>query len=198
MMDPHATAAPGHYGVASCGVTFAPLAIAAAWNLQGRASPPLLAKVQELFAASLPSGPDTVVKNDALSALWLGPSSWLLLTGSPSMLAGNFVTRRDALNEVHGALFDVSASRIGWTIAGPHAVDVLSSGCPLDFHASVFRTRSYAQSVFGHVNVLIEKIDEAPTFNVLVARSFAHDTWHAMDIVARQYDYDVLETQPYR
>jgi sarcosine oxidase subunit gamma len=101
----------------------------------------------------------------------------------------DFDTTREAINAAGGALFDVSASRIAWTIAGPRAATVLASGCPLDFHPRAFPACTCAQSVFGHVNVLVEKRDDSPAFVLMVARSFAS--------VAAQYGCDVLAARPY-
>ena len=53
------------------------------------------------------------------------------------------------------------------------------------------------QSVYGHVNVLVEKRDEAPTFTLMVARSFARDVDRALGVVAAQYGFDVLAERPY-
>ena len=101
------------------------------------------------------------------------------------------------MNQLGGALFDVSASRIAWALSGPHATDVLAKGCPLDFHSRAFGVGACAQSVYGHINVLVEKRNEAPTFTLMVARSFARDVGRTLGIVAAQYGFDVLASRPY-
>ncbi len=190
--------APGHYGAAATGVTLAEAAIAAAWNLQGDAARPSLAGLaQRLFDVALPTTANTTVKSGALTALWLGPTSWLLVAGVPSPLV-DFASKRDALNAVGGALFDLSASRIAWTMSGAHAATALAKGCPLDFHPRAFAAGTCAQSVLAHVNALVEKHDDAPTFTVMVARSFARDVWRELCLSAAQYGYDVLPPRPYR
>jgi sarcosine oxidase subunit gamma len=77
-------------------------------------------------------------------------------------------------------------------------MDVLAKGCPLDFHPRVFAAGTCAQSVYGHVNVLIDKRDDEPTFMLMVARSFARDVWHALCETSAQYGYDVLPPAPFR
>jgi sarcosine oxidase subunit gamma len=190
--------APGHYGAAATGVALAETAIAAAWNVQGDpARPPFVDEVQRAFGVALPLAPNTTAATDALTALWLGPMSWLLVAGSASPLA-DFAATRDALNAQGGALFDLTASRVAWTVAGAHAATVLATSCPLDFHPRAFVAGTCAQSVLGHVNALIVKRDETPAFTVLVARSFARDVWHALCRSAAQHGYDVLVQMPYR
>lgn len=200
MADPDQTKAirPGHYGAPGTGVAFAEATIAAAWNVQGRARrAPLADEVTRRFGIALPTRPNTVTQAQALSALWLGPTSWLLVAGGSSSLV-DFAAKRDALNAAGGALFDVSASRAAWTVSGPQATVVLAKGCPLDFHSRAFAARTCAQSVYGHVNALFVRDEDPSTFVVMVARSFARDLWHAMTTAAAQYGYEVRAPAPYR
>src|SRR5947207_1848683 len=127
--------------------------------------------------------------SDTLMALWLRSASWLLVAGAASILT-DFVASRDAMNQLGGALFDVSASRIAWALSGSHATDVLAKGCPLDFHSRAFGVGACAQSVYGHINVLVEKRNETPTFTLMVAHSFARDVGRTLGIVAAQYGFD--------
>ena len=194
---PVASGEVGHYGVSVTGLTIGELTIATAWNVQGDATQPdFFAEVRRLFDLALPTEPNTVVRSDALTALWLGPASWLLVAGGASSLT-DFAAKRDALNRLSGALFDVSASRIAWALSGPHATDVLAKGCPLDFHPRAFAVGACAQSVHGQINVLIEKRDEAPTFTLMAPRSFARDIERTFAVVAAQYGFDVLAPRPY-
>lgn len=187
--------APGNYGGAASEVTLAETTIAAAWNVQGDpARAPFLAQVQRLFDVALPLVPNTTTRGVAWTALWLGPRSWLLVARAESAMAPRleaFTTPRDALNEVGGALFDLSASRVAFLVGGKHAATVLAKGCPLDFHPRAFPVGQCAQSVLGRVNALIYRPDATPAFSVMVARSFARDVWQALCLSAAQYGYDV-------
>jgi sarcosine oxidase subunit gamma len=189
---------PGQYGAAGTGVALAAATIAAAWNVQGDPSRgALAAEARRLFEVPLPLAPGTTVRTEHVTALWLGPASWLLVARSAAAL-GDYAAKRDALNAAGCALFNVSASRVAWTMSGPRAADVLAKGCPLDFHPRAFAAGTCAQSVFGHVSVLIDKRDAAPTFTVLVARSFGRDLWHALCAASAQYGYRVLPEAPFR
>jgi sarcosine oxidase subunit gamma len=190
-----APAAPGHYGAAGIGqLTLRQATIGAAWNIQGDpARSTLFGEVRRLFALALPVTPNATASSGALSALWLGPASWLLIAGdtvSSSHPLADYWAKRDALNIAGGALFDVSASRVGWTIAGPQSTTLLAKACPLDFHPRAFPVGGCAQSLFGHVNALFcRRADDA--FTVLVARSFARDVWWQLCETGAQYGYDV-------
>jgi sarcosine oxidase subunit gamma len=200
----------GHYGVAGrTGVTIAETNFAAAWNVQaGARAPDAATAARELFGLSLPAAPNTTSREGALTALWIGPASWLLVATDVSTLV-DFETKRDALNGAGGALFDVTAGRVGWRIAGPEAATVLAKGSPLDFHARAFGDGMCAQSVFGRVNALFYRrsrlpaepadrtLQRLPQFTMLVARSFARDAWRFLCVSAAQYGYEVLHPQPF-
>jgi sarcosine oxidase subunit gamma len=47
----------------------------------------------------------------------------------------------------------------------------------LDLHPRVFGPGRAAQSTLGRVSILIEQIDAAPTFEIVVGRSFAAYLW---------------------
>ncbi|HKE40423.1 MAG TPA: sarcosine oxidase subunit gamma family protein [Casimicrobiaceae bacterium] len=188
----------GHYGVAATGIMLAEATIAAAWNVQGPSSrASFLDEARELFGVVLPLTPNTIARSGSVNALWLAPASWLLIEGGTSALV-DFAAKRDALNAVGGALFDVSDSRIAWRISGIHAATLLAKHCPLDFHVRAFPTGTCAQSLFGRVNALFVRAEDYSGFTLMVARSFAHDVWHALCESAAQYGYDVQPTTPYR
>lgn len=158
---------------------------ATAWNVQGDPARALfLAQAQGLFGVALPVVANTTACGANWAAYWLGPRSWLLVATTQ---ADSFTTHREALNDAGGALFDVSASRVAFVVAGEHAAHILAKGCPLDFHPRAFPAGHCAQSLLGHVNALICRQDAPPGFLVMVARSFARDVWRALDASAAQY-----------
>ena len=189
--------AAGRHGAPHDGVTFVEATIATAWNVQGDLARKSFADAaQRQFGSTLPAAPNTTARSGALHALWLGPRSWLLVTGDPSALA-DLTARRDAFSAAGGALFDVSASRVAWTISGPHAPDVLARGCPLDFHPRAFGAGACAQSLYGHVGALVVKHDETPAFTLMVARSYARDVWHSLLVAATPFGAAIGAPAPY-
>jgi sarcosine oxidase subunit gamma len=161
--------------------------MAAAWNVQGDAwRADFIDQVAHQFSIALPIAPNTTARSDALTAFWLGPRSWLLVAEEVGLPLTDFIGKRDALNAAGGALFDLSAARVAYRLAGLRATDVLATGCPLDLHPRTFRAGDCAQSMFGRVNALVYKSDDAPTFVIMVARSFARDVWRALTLAIAQ------------
>ena len=163
--------------------------IAAAWNVQGDATSTDFKDAVAKFSIALPMMPNTTSRSDALTAFWLSPRSWLLVAESADSPLVDFIGRRDALNAARGALFELTASRVAYRLAGERAADVLATGCPLDLHAHAFRVGQCAQSVFGRVNALFYKFDDTPTYVLMVARSFGRDVWQALSQAAAPYGY---------
>jgi len=190
---------PGHYGATVTGeLTLCEATIAVAWNVQGDPVRPALADAaHRLFGVALPAAPNTIARGATWTALWLGPTSWLVVAAHEPRPPFAFAAAREALIAAGGAVFDVTVARVGWTIAGPHAATVLAKGCPLDFHPRAFPVGSCAQSLFGHVNALFCRHGDG-AFTLLVARSFASDAWHALAATSAQYGYDVLPPRPFR
>jgi sarcosine oxidase, subunit gamma len=183
-----------HFGIEAHGVAIAELLTTACWNVQGNpAREPFAAAFSRRFGMMGLPVANTSARNQAWTALWLGPRSWLLVANPrlDAPIADAFIDTRDALNVHGGALFDVSASRVGFAIGGVYAATVLAKSCPLDLHPSAFDIGRCAQSTLGHVNVLLYRPDSSMTFVVMVARSFAEDVWHALCRSAAQYGCDV-------
>jgi len=189
--------APGCYGAPGQGaLTLREIIIARAWNVQGDcARSTVEAAVRERFGVALPREPNTTAANDRWMLLWLGPTSWLAVAAAADSASDpSFNASRDALNAAGAALFDVSAARAGWTLAGPRAATVLAKACPLDFDARAFPTGGCAQSVYGHINALYYR-QGSDTFTMLVSSSYRRDAWHALCVSAAQYGYEVLPPQ---
>ncbi|HEX4522753.1 MAG TPA: sarcosine oxidase subunit gamma family protein [Casimicrobiaceae bacterium] len=183
--------APGHYGAAGSAVFLSEATIATAWNVQGNlASSSFRAEVQRIAGIALPEMANTASMGNRVVALWLGPQSWLLVAADVASL-GDFTGARDALIAAGGALFDVSAGRVAYVVDGPSAADVLAAGCPLDFDPRAFSAGQCRQSLYGRVPVLFYRHREPPACTMLIARSFARDSWHSLCTAAAPYGYTV-------
>jgi sarcosine oxidase subunit gamma len=147
--------------------------IARACNVQGDAS---------RMTLPLP-GPNAVARHEGTTMLWLGPRSWLVI-GERADAAG-------------GVAFDVSASRVAWTLTGPEAALVINRHCPLDLRPSAFAPGTCAQSVLGQVNALLYRHLASDGFTVMVARSFARDVRERLEASAAQYACTTVAARPF-
>jgi heterotetrameric sarcosine oxidase gamma subunit len=119
--------------------------------------------------------------------LQVGPERWLV------------VDRRDRLESLAASLdraatgfavTDLSQARTVLRIAGGRARDVLAKGCALDLHPGVFPAGSCAAtSVVGLAAVLVA-VDDAPTYDLHVARTYGQYVWEWICEAAAEYGYN--------
>ena len=131
-----------------------------------------LSSVQKSIGVSLPTKPNTIGQGPDATALWLGPDEWLLLT--PPDTQGEIAqTLEKALEGQHMSVNDLSGGQTVIRLQGPHARDVISKGCSLDLHSRAFGPGQCAQSHIAKSMATITQIDDLPTYDLIVRRSFA-------------------------
>jgi sarcosine oxidase, subunit gamma len=161
------------------------IVIGHAWNLRGDPRhEAFVSAAPRVLGVPLPQVPLTSTRTNAVTLLWLGPRSWLHV-GREAPISHDYEPARRAVNAAGGALFDVSASYVGWCVSGATVVRVLNRTCPLDLDPRAFEPGRCAQSLLGHVTALFHRPDDAPSFVVMVARSFAADASHALREAAK-------------
>ena len=124
-----------------------------------------------LAGVPLPLAANRVAVAGPLRVLWLGPDEWLIATQGD---APDLLPRLErAVAGRRAALSDLSSSRVVIEIGGAGARDLLAAGCGLDLHPRVFGPGHCAQTLFARIPVILDQIDAAPLYRVLVRRSYA-------------------------
>ena len=157
----------------SRGVEMCELAFWGHVNLRGDSGDEAFqAGVERVVGARAPVAPNTVARAGERAITWLGPDEWLVVS-SPETREGVADRLEEALSGLHVAVNDISSGQTIIRLRGPRARDLLSKGCPLDFHPRVFEAGQCAQSHIGKSNALIIQVDDEPTYDIIVRRSFA-------------------------
>ena len=153
-----------------------------------------MAAVGRVLDLLLPGEPCTSASKEQIAALWLGPDQWLV-TCPADDAPGLVGSLRAALADVHAAITDITDGRVAFRVAGPCARGVLAKGCPLDLHPRAFPPGSCAQTLMAKASVLIHLLDDdrerGPSFDVYVARSFAHYLWTWLEDAGREYGVQI-------
>ena len=68
-----------------------------------------------------------------------------------------------------------------------------AKGCPLDLQPDVFRPGDCAQTHLAKANVLLQALDDAPTFHLTVTRSFAKYLWLWLDDAGQEFGIVVVQ-----
>jgi sarcosine oxidase, subunit gamma len=124
-----------------------------------------------LAGVPLPLAANRVAATGSVRTLWLGPDEWLVVAegAAPDLLPRleRAVTGRRA------SVSDLSSSRVIIEIGGSAARDLLASGCGLDLHPRAFGPGQCAQTLLSRVPVILDQLDEAPHYRLLMRRSYS-------------------------
>ena len=87
---------------------------------------------------------------------------------------------------------DLSHARTALQISGPAAARTLAKHCGLDWHAARFPTGSATNTRFGHIGMTLTRIDDAPTFELLVFRGYAEFVFESLVEAGEEFGLLVL------
>jgi sarcosine oxidase subunit gamma len=115
---------------------------------------------------------NSFVAQGARLSLRLGPDEWLLIgpEAESEAIAAEITA---ALRDRFHSLVDVGHRNVAIAVTGPHAADILNAGCPLDLFDASFPTGTATRTILGKAEIVLARIDDAPTFRVECSRSFA-------------------------
>lgn len=127
--------------------------------------------IQSIYGHSLPQRPERVGGME-VSFLWFGPDRWMAVGERD----GGRDLEENLKRHLHGiaAVVDHSDGRAVLRLSGARARDVLAKGVPLDLHPRVFKPNDVAITHASHIGVLLWQVDDAPTYEIAVPRSYAH------------------------
>jgi methylglutamate dehydrogenase subunit D len=117
----------------------------------------------------------------------IGPRSWLALSENETLA--------DELAQVLAETAAVADQSSGYAIlrlAGPKARATLEKGVGIDLHPRAFQPGDAAVTSCAHLGIIIWQIDEAPTYEIAVARSFAADFCHWLMQSAAEFGLKLL------
>jgi heterotetrameric sarcosine oxidase gamma subunit len=134
----------------------------------------LAVRIHDAFAIALPSGPQRV-SNGVEAFIGIGPGVWLaVFEKAAPLMASELAASLAGLASVA----DQTSAYAVLRLTGDFAREVLSRGAFIDFDPSVFGPGSAAVTTISHIGVSIWQIDDAPTFEIALFRSYAESFWH--------------------
>ena len=161
-------------------------------NLRGDgADETFQAGVESVVGARAPIEANTVSRVGEAAIAWLGPDEWLVVS-PPDIKVGLSAELEEALAERHVSVNDISGGQTIIRLRGARARDLLNKGCPLDLHPRVFGVGQCAQSHIAKSNALIIQVDDRPTYDVVVRRSFADYLARWLNHAGMEYDIAVV------
>jgi methylglutamate dehydrogenase subunit D len=120
---------------------------------------------------------------------WAGPAQWLATRDGLDELETELV----AALGTRAMIAEQGDGRCVLRVSGPNARQVLAKGLPIDLDPRVFKPGDVALSVAAHVNAHLWQLDDAPTYEMSVMRSFAGSFWSWLEASAAEFGYEVAD-----
>jgi len=189
-------ATPGRHGAPDdeAGVTLAIGADRALVSVMARADrwDALAENVRRAFGLELPIAPKRVAAG-LVAFAWAGSGQWL---ASAEREAGHaFEARLRADFAGLASVSDQSDGRVVLRIGGTRARDMLAKGVMIDLHPRAFGPGDTAVTSIAHIGVQFWQLDDAPTYELAVGRSFAAAFWRWLMMAGAEYGMAVAERE---
>lgn len=145
----------------------------------------LAAAIGAAYGVDLPKEPGRRVAGNGIAILWAGPDQWLAIAdaGGGRDLESELKARLAGIASV----VDQSDGRVIVRIAGSRARDVLAKGVPIDLHPRAFAPGQVAITHASHIGVILWQVDDKPTYEVALFRSYVDSFAHWLDESAAEY-----------
>jgi len=118
------------------------------------------------LSIGLPRRPKTSSSEHGLSALWLGPDEWLLISETRDIAA-----ELRPVQALHSAV-DISHRNVAIAVAGERAAECLSGACPQNLNDDVFPVGACSRTVLGKIEIVLWRTG-GHAFRVECWRSFS-------------------------
>jgi methylglutamate dehydrogenase subunit D len=139
-----------------------------------------LAGIEQALGFAPPIGP-TLAGNGTITLIGTGPGSWLAYSeGDEHRLA-------DRLHATFGdtaSICDQSSGYLLFRISGTGARQLFQRGASIDVHPSVFRPGCVATTTIAHIGVILWQLDDVPTYEIALFRSYADSFRHWLEATA--------------
>jgi len=150
------------------------------------------AAIEATCGIAPPSGARRASAGD-VSLVGIAPGRWLAVgeTARAGALIETLAQRLTGL----AATADQSDGYGVLRLTGERVRDALAKGCPIDLDPSVFGIEHAATVPIASVPCRLWQIDLAPTFDVLVPRSYARSFWEWLLPSSMEFGLEVLQAQ---
>ena len=125
----------------------------------------------------LPTEANTSTSTGQLTAFWLSPDEWMLISNEIVSENNNTYQVEDELiknisKTKLGAITDVSDQFVMLHIKGNKVFDLFATGSPFNFNGFKNKKGSVVQTILSHIDVIIH-LTEINEVNLFVRRSFS-------------------------
>ena len=125
----------------------------------------------------LPTEANTSTSGETLTAYWLSPDEWMLVSNKTTNEdTNNYKVEDNLIHNISktnlGAITDVSDQFVMINIKGSKVFDLFATGSPFNFNEFKNKKGSVVQTILSHIDVVIH-LTEINNVNLFVRRSFS-------------------------
>ena len=129
----------------------------------------------------LPTEANTSTISDKLTAIWLSPDEWMIVTNDEVKKDTNEYQLNEILfNDISksslGAIIDVTDQFVQLEIKGKNIYEIFSAGSPFNFSEFKDKKGSSVQTILNNIDVIVHNKGDQ-IVNLFVRRSFAQHLW---------------------
>ena len=145
-------------------------------NLRGKKRE-FLTNVGKNLNMILPTEANTSTTSDKLTAIWLSPDEWMIISNELASKNTNISELNeilfDSISKTNlGAVIDVTDQFVQLELQGENIYEIFSAGSPFNFNEFKEKKGSTAQTILNHIDVILHHKEEN-TVSLFVRRSFA-------------------------
>ena len=149
-------------------------------NLRGKKRE-FLTNIGKNLNMILPTEANTSTTSDKLTAIWLSPDEWMIVSNElVSKDSNKYELNKMLFNSISkknlGAVVDITDQFVELELKGKNIYEVFSAGSPFNFNKFKEKKGSTTQTVLNHIDVILQHKDEN-IVNLFVRRSFAEHLW---------------------
>ena len=158
-------------------------------NLRGKKRE-FLTNIGKNLNMILPTEANTSTTSDKLTAIWLSPDEWMIVSNElVSKDTNKYELHEMLFNSISktnlGAVTDVTDQFLQLELKGENIYEIFSAGSPFNFNEFKEKKGSTTQTVLNHIDVILHNKGEN-IVNLFVRRSFAEHLYSWIeDIVSR-------------
>ncbi len=134
--------------------------------------------------------PGTSNSDGSTQVSWNGPNGWMIVASDAEagFAPDELLAKVQAAVGELGAVVDQSHGRCGLRLAGECARAVMEKNTALDLHPRAFGPGRCALTSVAHMNATVVQVDDAPTYDLYVARSLARSFAHALEHACHEFE----------
>ena len=145
-------------------------------NLRGKKRE-FLTNVGKNLNMILPTEANTSTTTNKLTAIWLSPDEWMIVSNElVSKDTNKYELQEMLFNSISkttlGAVVDVTDQFVQLELKGENIYEIFSAGSPFNFNEFKEKKGSTTQTILNHVDVILHHKDKN-VVNLFVRRSFA-------------------------